>query len=116
MKVSQTGNHSIQGADANAAKRGAQSTETQRADRSDRSERIEKADPSAKNTSGAKAEISAKSREFSQAKAVATQTPDVREDRVAELKKKIAEGSYRIDDEAIAERMVDEHLRGPRTN
>ncbi len=61
----------------------------------------------------ANTEISAKSKEFAQAKAVASDAPDVREDRVADLKRKIAEGSYVVDNEALADRLVDDHLRMP---
>jgi hypothetical protein len=120
MKVGQPGNSPVQNNEARSAKRGPYSSETQEAkhaERTEHSEKLDKADGAAKNggSSGARAEISPKAREFSQAKAVASQAPDIREDRVADLKKRISEGSYRIDEDAIADRMVDEHLRGPRT-
>src|SRR4051812_28767976 len=56
------------------------------------------------------ASISPRSREFAQAKAVATSAPDVREDKIAELRKRIAEKSYHVNSDAIADRMVDDHL------
>ena len=59
----------------------------------------------------ANAEISAKSKEFAQAKSVATGSPDVREDKIADIKRRMAEGSYKVDHEAVADRMVDDHLR-----
>ena len=62
-------------------------------------------------TPDASTEISVKSKEFSRVKGIATGTPDVRDDRVAALKRKIAEGSYQVDSDAIADRMVDEHLK-----
>ncbi|MFZ9594994.1 MAG: flagellar biosynthesis anti-sigma factor FlgM [Bdellovibrionia bacterium] len=58
-----------------------------------------------------KSEISAKSKEFGKAKEVATSAPEIREDKVAELKKRIAEKSYQVDSNAIADRLVDDHLR-----
>ncbi|MDH5752220.1 MAG: flagellar biosynthesis anti-sigma factor FlgM [Deltaproteobacteria bacterium] len=38
-------------------------------------------------------------------------TPDVRADRVAELRKQIASGEYRIDPDRLAENMLRESLR-----
>lgn len=58
-----------------------------------------------------KAEFSAKAKDFSKAKQIAANTPDVREEKVAELKKRIAEGKYKVDAKAVADRMVDEHLK-----
>jgi negative regulator of flagellin synthesis FlgM len=57
----------------------------------------------------AKTDISSKAKEMSQAKAVADGTPDVREEKIAELRKKISEGKYKVDANAIADRMVDDH-------
>lgn len=57
-----------------------------------------------------KAEFSSRAKDFSKAKQVASETPDVREAKVAELKKRIAEGKYKVDANAVADRMVDEHL------
>lgn len=36
--------------------------------------------------------------------------PDVRAEKVSDLKKRIADGSYRIDSAAIADKLLDEHL------
>lgn len=58
-------------------------------------------------------EISQRSKEMSQAKLYAMDTPDVREDRVFELKKKIGDGSYKINNDAIADRLVENHLQSP---
>lgn len=57
-----------------------------------------------------KSDISPKARELSTAKAVASEAPDVRESRVAELKKRISDGSYSVDAKAVADRLVDDHL------
>src|ERR1700737_2701696 len=58
----------------------------------------------------AKTEISAKGKEFAKAKAVANDAPDVREEKIAALKARIADGKYKVDADAIADRMIDEHL------
>lgn len=59
----------------------------------------------------ANTEISAKGKEFAKAKAVANGAPDVREEKIAALKARIAEGKYKVDADAIADRMVDDHLK-----
>ena len=99
MKVDHTTNHPVTGGEASGTQQGG---------------RV-KSSPAAASqetrTAGAKAEISKKSKEFAQAKSVAKATPDVRADRVAELKQRIADGKYKVDAPAIADRMVDEHLK-----
>ena len=57
------------------------------------------------------AQLSAKGKEFARVKAVADSVPDVREAKVQELKKKIEAGKYNVDADALAERMVSEHLK-----
>jgi negative regulator of flagellin synthesis FlgM len=54
--------------------------------------------------------ISSRAKEMAQAKSVAAQAPDVRDERVERLKKMIAEGKYKVDEKAIADKMVKEHL------
>jgi len=41
---------------------------------------------------------------------IARAAPDLRPDRVADLKKRIHEGTYQVDSAAVADRLVDEHL------
>jgi flagellar biosynthesis anti-sigma factor FlgM len=60
--------------------------------------------------SDARPEISAKGRELAQAKEVASNAPDVREEKIAKLKEMISAGKYKVDSHAVADRMVDEHL------
>lgn len=57
----------------------------------------------------AKTDISGKAKEMNLAKKVATEAPDVREDKVAHIKSLIAQGKYEVDPDAIAEKMVEEH-------
>lgn len=116
MKVGQSVSNSVQNAESNATKKGNQTGGAQEARQSERAEGQDRTSGATRGAAsgGAKAEISSKAKEYSQAKSIASKTPDVREDRVAELKKKISEGTYRIDEDAIADRMIDEHLRGPK--
>ncbi len=37
--------------------------------------------------------------------------PDVRENKVQDLKKKIKDGTYKVDGKKVADRLVDEHLK-----
>lgn len=60
---------------------------------------------------GVHASISSKAREASRAREIARAAPDIREERIAELKKRIAQGGYHVDADAIADRLVNEHLR-----
>jgi negative regulator of flagellin synthesis FlgM len=59
--------------------------------------------------------VSPKAKELSEARqkalGIARNTPDVREDRVAELKKKINSGSYKVDPDKIADGMMKEALK-----
>ncbi len=60
-----------------------------------------------------KADISPKAKEMAQemakVKDLAAQAPDVREEKIAELKRRINQGQYKVDADAIADRLVDEH-------
>lgn len=84
-----------------------------RADKSAKTERANQIDKLAKEQSSvgpASAEISSRGKEMSKAAAIAAATPDVREDRIAELKKRIASGEYNIDADAVADKMMNEHM------
>ena len=63
-----------------------------------------------KKTESANAEISSKAREMATAKQIASDTSDVREAKIAELREKIQSKKYNVSAEAIADRMVDDHL------
>ncbi len=62
------------------------------------------------NQSGARVEISDAAKLMEQASDVAKSSPDIRADKVAALKKSILDGTYKIDAQAIADKLVDEHL------
>lgn len=47
------------------------------------------------------------------AKEIATPSNDIDESKVARLQKMIDAGEYRVDAEAIADKLLDEHLKMP---
>ncbi len=65
---------------------------------------------SAKNNS-ANTEISSKAKDMAKAKQIATESPDVREAKIAELKEKIQSKKYNVGADAIADKLVDDHIR-----
>lgn len=111
MRVNPSSQSSIQSTNqstqTDSAKKTDQAAKTQRARQIDE---MAKNAPGPSSASSSKAEISSRAREAAQAHSIAAETPDVREDKVAELKKRIAEGSYKIDSDAIADKMISEHM------
>lgn len=69
------------------------------------------ADSVSKRSDSTNTEISTKARDLAKAKQVATEAPDVRESRIAELREKIQNKTYNVSADAIADRLVDDHLR-----
>jgi negative regulator of flagellin synthesis FlgM len=57
------------------------------------------------------AEISTKARDMAKAKQIASDSSDVREAKIAELREKIQNKTYNVSADAIADRLVDDHLR-----
>ncbi len=64
----------------------------------------------AKSISGDRVEFSARSREMQKIYEVLQATPDVRAEKVAELKRQIETGQYEVDSEALAEKILRESL------
>jgi negative regulator of flagellin synthesis FlgM len=94
-----------------------QSTQTEQTKKSDSAAKTAKAGQLAQiqknqgsSAADSKADISAKGKEFAQVHAAAKAAPDVREDRIAALKKQIQEGKYEVDSKKIADKMVGDHL------
>ena len=56
--------------------------------------------------------LSPQARELLKAQQSLASLPDVREDKVAEIRTRLEAGDYRIDSEAIAEKMIREGLSG----
>lgn len=67
-----------------------------------------KTDPSQVGTSssGDSVEISAESRTLSRARQAVDSAPDVRADKVAEIKKRIEDGTYSVSPEALAQKLL----------
>lgn len=59
---------------------------------------------------GSSVEISDNARMMKQANEIVSQTPDIRWDKVEELKQKIKAGAYHVDAAAVADKLIEEHL------
>lgn len=105
MKINSTANPNVQSTQTDKTQKSNQ------AEKTDKARQLEQARQQFKSggSSSANTEISNRAKDAAKAHSVAATTPDVREDRVAELKRKIAEGSYKIDSDAIADKMIREH-------
>lgn len=55
-------------------------------------------------------EISDQARLMKEARDIVYATPDVRSEKVSDLKRRIKDGTYKADSAAIADKLVDEHL------
>ena len=58
-----------------------------------------------------KVELSSRAQDIQKAKEIAKNSPDVDMDKVEKFKRLIAEGKYKVDAKAVADRMVEEHLK-----
>ena len=105
MRVSHTGNQSVQGSDVSSTR------QSDRARHSRRGESMSEAERYRSGADGVEANISARARELAHAKKIAHDAPDVREEKIAELKRRIAAGQYDVDPHALADRIVNEHIR-----
>lgn len=61
----------------------------------------------------ARVELSSRAQDMARAKELATPSDDIDEAKIARLQKLIDAGEYKIDAEAIADRLVDEHSKMP---
>jgi negative regulator of flagellin synthesis FlgM len=106
MRVSQSGNNPVQSTETSGTRN------TTRTQASTPAKKTENAAAAAKtrDIGGASAEISSRGKEMARAKEVAASAPDVREEKIAELRRRIAEGKYQTDPEAIADRMLKDHV------
>ena len=103
MRVNQTGTNPTQNREVSGAKKSDRAASTKRADRTDKSGSVDSSADVSMN-------ISTRAKEAAKAKEIAASTPDIRAEKIAELKRKIAAGKYNIDENAIADRMVNEHV------
>jgi flagellar biosynthesis anti-sigma factor FlgM len=100
-------NQSIQNANGQTSAQGAKKTEKAKAEAY---ESASKAGNSAPQGS-ARTEISSKAKEMAQAKQVASDSSDVRESKIAALREQIANKKYNVSADAVADKLVDDHLR-----
>jgi negative regulator of flagellin synthesis FlgM len=101
MSVSRAGSSPVQGGDVGSTKR------TDKSAAAGESRKTDRASDTAEG--GARSEISGRAKEFAKARETAANTPDVREEKVAELKRRIQSGQYKVDADAVADRMIQDH-------
>ena len=110
MRVSPSSSNSIQASDLSSTDKTEKSEKARKTGKADEAEKSGKG-VSSSAAASSKTELSAKGREMAQAKAIANDAPDVREDKIDALKRRIAAGKYGVDADALADRMVDDHLK-----
>ncbi|MCK9273913.1 MAG: flagellar biosynthesis anti-sigma factor FlgM [Syntrophales bacterium] len=57
-----------------------------------------------------KVSLSAKAKDINKVKEAIAELPDMREEKVMELKRRIDEGSYRVEGEKVADKLIEESL------
>lgn len=70
----------------------------------------DKASGDVQDIGASKVSVSSRAQDMKKAKEIAKNTPDIREDRVAELQKAIDQGKYKVSAKDIADKMVDEEM------
>jgi negative regulator of flagellin synthesis FlgM len=108
MRVNNTGTNGVQGSDVSSASESGKTAKTRHVRHGEK--HGETSSAAAADPSAAKVELSGRGRDALAARAAAQGAPDVREDKIAELKKRIAAGGYKVDADAIADKMVSQHL------
>ena len=105
MRVNPTNSSPIQSADTQASKK------TEKAKANAYESKSAEAGAASSGSGSVNADISSKARDLAKAKQAANEAPDVRENRIAELREQIMNKKYNVSADAIADRMVDDHLR-----
>ena len=67
-------------------------------------------EPDEKSSSTDKVELSAQSKEMQKIYDMVQLAPDVRAEKVASIKKSIQDGSYKVDSEAVADKMIKDSI------
>ncbi len=107
MKVNQSHSPSVQGSEMPQTQSSGRTTGTSSLKNNDKPV----ADSPKAIPTDVQLELSQKSKDFLKVKAIAAEAPEVRLDRVADLKRQITEGSYSINADKVADRLVDDHLK-----
>ncbi len=97
-------------------------TQTEKASGAAKSGDVKKSSDSSQNSTAGtasseatKVQLSPRVQDIKKIKELAMNAPDVDGDKVAKFKQMIAEGKYKVDAKAIADKMVDEHLKSRAT-
>jgi negative regulator of flagellin synthesis FlgM len=104
MRINPANSSPVQGAETQASKK------TEKAKANAYESRAE-SPVSSSRADSVNADISSKARDMAKAKQVANDAPDTREAKIAELREKIQNKKYNVSADAIADRLVDDHLR-----
>mgnify|MGYP000942949897 CR=1 FL=1 len=96
---------------SNAIEKTKDSTATNRAGEAQTSKNKRKQSLFAGGANYEKVDISSGAKQAAKAKEIASNAPDVREERVAQLREAIQKGTYKVDTDAVAEKMLAEHMR-----
>lgn len=70
----------------------------------------QKPEPTGQTSGGEQIALSAKAKGIQKALETVQSSPDIRSEKVAEIKNQIASNSYRVDSEALAEKILQEIL------
>jgi flagellar biosynthesis anti-sigma factor FlgM len=103
MRINPANSSPVQGAETKASKKAEKA-------KSGAYETRQEGAAASSRTDSVNAEISTKARDMAKAKQVANEAPDTREARIAELRERIQNNKYNVSAEAIADRLVDDHL------
>lgn len=96
-------------------------TQTEKASGAAKSGDVKKTDSSQNSAAGVagseatKVQLSPRVQDIKKIKELAKNAPDVDADKVAKFKQMIADGKYKVDAKAVADKMVDEHLKSRAT-
>ena len=71
---------------------------------------IKKATKPSKESFSDKLEISQKGQDYRVAKQIVSQTPDVREDKINQIKKQLESGTYNVDMTEVADKVVNRYF------
>ncbi len=75
--------------------------------------RASRGDAASSAETSEKVSISPKARDAARAKQIAQSTSDTNEEKIAKIKSAIQAGTYQVDADKVADKMLDEHLRSP---
>jgi negative regulator of flagellin synthesis FlgM len=84
--------------------------QTNKQNPTEKKQTLQEADERSRQSSTDKVELSAESKEMQKIYEILKSTPDVRAEKVSELKKQVQEDSYQVDSGAVAEKMIKDSL------